>query len=75
MLNTSDASLDLVAEVKRITKDVGSMVTIDTTGNLQLIKKGMDFTGNFGQCIILGIPPKDALLEVHLGSFLSVRVF
>lgn len=72
VINTSDAELDIVAEVKKTTRDVGATITIDTTGNMELINKGIEFTGNLGQFVILGIPPRDAKLEIHLVSHMMV---
>lgn len=73
VFNTSGPEVDLVAEVKAATDGYGSSVCIDTTGNFDLIKKGMDFTANRGQMIILGVPPVDALLNVHLITFMQVN--
>jgi Zn-dependent alcohol dehydrogenase len=72
VINTSDASVDLTAEIKKITKEVGATIVIDTTGNMGLIKQGVEFTAHFGQFIILGIPPRDGNLEIHLLSYMQV---
>lgn len=72
VIDTSSASIDLIAEIKKITTEVGATIVIDTTGNMELIKKGVEFTANLGQFIILGIPPRDANLEVHLSSYMVV---
>lgn len=72
VIDTSDKSLDLSAEIKKITKDIGAAITIDTTGNMELIRMGMEITGNLGQFVILGIPPRDEVLEIHLLSYMQV---
>lgn len=75
VIDTSGSEVDLVAEVKAVTDGNGSSVCIDTTGNLGLIKNGMDFTANRGQMIVLGVPPADALLDVHLITFMQVSIW
>lgn len=74
VINTSDSTIDLGQEVKRITDGSGSTITIDTTGNMGLIEKAMNFTANRGQMIILGVPPLNSQLHVHLFSFMQVRL-
>jgi Zn-dependent alcohol dehydrogenase len=70
--DTSDVSVDLSAEIQRVTKGVGATIVIDTTGNLELIAKGLDFTANLGQFFLLGVPPTDGKLEIDLSSYLEV---
>jgi len=72
IIDTSDGA-DLISQVKSITKGVGSSITIDTTGNMKVIEAGLAMTANRGQMIILGVPPLDAQLGVHLVSFMQVR--
>lgn len=71
VINTSSSKIDLVEEVKALTSGNGSSVTIDTTGNLSLIENGMDFTANRGQMIFVGVPQVDALLSVHVMTFMQ----
>jgi Zn-dependent alcohol dehydrogenase len=71
-INTSDSKQDIVEEVKGLTEDCGSSITVDTTGNMGLIGSGMDFTANRGQMVILGVPPPDGSLSVHLITFMQV---
>ena len=52
---------------------MGASITIDTTGNMDVITSGMEFTANRGQMIILGAPPMEAQLSVHLASFMQVQ--
>ncbi|KAK6379354.1 hypothetical protein LTS17_006272 [Exophiala oligosperma] len=68
----SSETQDLVAEVKALTKGRGSSITLDTTGNMKLIENGLAMTANRGQMIIVGVPPMDAQLGVHLVSFMQV---
>ncbi|KAJ9640573.1 hypothetical protein H2204_003201 [Knufia peltigerae] len=67
----SSETQDLVAEVKALTKGRGSSITLDTTGNMKLIENGLAMTANRGQMIIVGVPPMDAQLGVHLVSFMQ----
>ncbi|KAH7007109.1 chaperonin 10-like protein [Ilyonectria destructans] len=71
VINTSNKEIDIAKEIRAITDGNGSTVTIDTTGNMDLIRAGMDFTGSRGQMIIVGVPPPDALLNVHLITFMQ----
>jgi Zn-dependent alcohol dehydrogenase len=70
-INTSSPGLNLVTEVKRITDGNGSTVTIDATGVVHLIKDGLEFTSNAGKMILMGVPPLDGMLNLHLISFLG----
>ncbi|KAF7554270.1 hypothetical protein G7Z17_g3029 [Cylindrodendrum hubeiense] len=71
VINTSDKDIDIEKEIRSITDGNGSSVTVDTTGNMDLIRAGMDFTASRGQMIIVGVPPPDALLNVHLITFMQ----
>ena len=73
VINTSDADLDLVQEIRDMTQGAGTSVTVDTTGNVNLITKGLEMTTKGGQMILVGLMPLDAELKVHLISHLSVR--
>jgi Zn-dependent alcohol dehydrogenase len=70
-INTSEKDFDLTKAVMDITDGIGADIIMDTTGNLGLIKSGLECTANRGQLIILGVPPADAILDVHLISFMS----
>ncbi|KAF5024606.1 hypothetical protein F66182_3369 [Fusarium sp. NRRL 66182] len=71
VIDTTDKDSDLRTQVHTITDGKGSSVTIDTTGNMDVIRAGMDLTANRGQLIIVGVPPPDASLDVHLISFMQ----
>ncbi len=73
VINASDLKGDVIEEIRSLTQGSGSSITIDTTGNLDLIGKGMEFTANRGQMIVLGIPPQNASLNVPLVPFMQVR--
>lgn len=64
----------MAKEIAIITDGNGSSVTIDTTGNMDLIRAGMEFTGSRGQLIFVGVPPPDALLNVHIITFLQACI-
>jgi len=74
VINTSDPTLDLVQAIKSLTDGYGASITIETTGNMELIKSGVDFTALRGQIVFIGIPPADAELNVHLVNLIQVRV-
>ncbi|KAF4438948.1 hypothetical protein F53441_12682 [Fusarium austroafricanum] len=71
IINTADGSIDMTKEIQKISDGKGSSITIDTTGNMGLIRQGLEFTANRGQLIIVGVPPVDALLDVHLITFMQ----
>lgn len=70
IIDTSGSSLNLVAEVRGRTHNFGPSLTIDTSGNAELIRTGYEFTGKMGKMVIVGTPPPDAVLEVNLYSAL-----
>ncbi|KAH8660219.1 chaperonin 10-like protein [Xylariales sp. PMI_506] len=70
IINTASEGHDLELEVRKIISN-GSTVTVDTTGNMALIRAGMAFTANRGQMILVGVPPVDGLLDVHLIMFMQ----
>ncbi|KAF5965569.1 cutinase transcription factor 1 beta [Fusarium bulbicola] len=66
VINTSDENIDIKEEIQKVTDGRGSSITIDTTGNMGLIKAGLEFTSNRGQLIFIGVPPLDAMMDLHL---------
>lgn len=73
VINTSDADIDLVQGIRKMSQGAGTSVTVDTTGNVDLITKGLEMTAKGGQMMLVGIMPLDAELKVHLVTHLSVR--
>lgn len=71
VINTSEKDFDLTKAVKDLTDGTGADIVMDTTGNMGLINSGMDFTANRGQMIILGVPPADGIVPVHLITFMQ----
>ncbi|KAH7246746.1 chaperonin 10-like protein [Fusarium tricinctum] len=71
VINTANKDLDVQQEIQNITDGKGSTITIDTTGNMDVIRAGMEFTANRGQLIIVGVPPLDAFLDVHMIRFMQ----
>jgi len=71
-INTSDSTLDVVTAVRDATEGQGSTITIDTTGNMQVIRSGVEFTAFRGQMIFIGVPPPDAELNVQLIPLIQV---
>lgn len=75
VINTSEMEGDLVSVVKELTGGVGASLVLDTTGSMELIQNGMDFTGNRGQMMIIGVPPPDGFLSTHLMTFMQVSSY
>jgi Zn-dependent alcohol dehydrogenase len=50
------ASLDVVTAVRDLIEDQGGIITIDTTGNMQVIRSGVGFTAFRGRMIFIGVP-------------------
>ena len=73
VIDTTSSGIDLVSEVKKLTDGDGASIVVDTTGVPKLLEAGLAFTANRGKMIILGAPPADFSLSVHMLSFLSVR--
>jgi Zn-dependent alcohol dehydrogenase len=72
IISTSSPDLDLVETIKSITDGHGTSITIDTTGNMGLIKSAVDFTALQGQVVFIGIPPPMAELNIHLVTLIQV---
>lgn len=70
-INTSKVS-SLVDEIRKITQETGSTITIDGTGVMPLIQQGLDFTANQGKMILLGVAPMTAGLEISIVPFMVV---
>ena len=71
VINTSEKDFDLTKAIKELTDGIGADIVMDTTGNMGLINSGMEFTANRGQLIILGVPPADGIVPVHLITFMQ----
>lgn len=74
VINTVSENVNIVEEVRAMTNSDGSSVTIDTTGNMDLIRASLEFTASRGQLIFVGVPPPEALLDVHIITFMQVRI-
>jgi Zn-dependent alcohol dehydrogenase len=72
VINTASADVDVVETIRSLTDGTGSTITIDTTGNMDLIRSGFEATALRGQMLIVGVPPPDAELRVDLTSLLQV---
>lgn len=73
-INTLNLTETLESKVRELTEGRGTTITVDATGVPALITDGMSFTANCGKMILLGVPPMDAILPVHLVSFLVVSL-
>jgi Zn-dependent alcohol dehydrogenase len=71
-INSTGMGLDdLVAEVRKLTDGYGTSITVDTTGVLPLIEKGIEFTARRGQYIQVGSTRPDVVLHIPLQAFMD----
>lgn len=61
---------DLVKKVREITGGWGTTITMDATGVLPLIEKGIEFTARRGQYIQVGSAKPDDVLKIPLFEFM-----
>lgn len=73
MIDTGNIKGTLTEEVRGITGGIGTTITVDASGAVPLIQQGVEFTANQGKAILLGVPPMDAFLQVHLVPHIMVR--
>ncbi|KAL2841032.1 chaperonin 10-like protein [Aspergillus pseudoustus] len=71
VIDTVNKGVEIGEEVKKLNNNDGPSVTIDTTGNMDLIRGAVQWTANRGQIIIVGVPPPDALFNLHLIEFMQ----
>ncbi|KAI1846879.1 hypothetical protein JX266_007100 [Neoarthrinium moseri] len=69
-INTAEIPDSLTDEVRKITKGVGSTITIDATGVVPLIQQGVEFTAHQGKMILLGVAPMDAGLQIQIVPYM-----
>ena len=62
---------ELVKRVRELTDGYGTSVTMDATGVLPLIKKGIEFTSRRGQYIQVGSSRPDTILDIPLQDFMG----
>jgi Zn-dependent alcohol dehydrogenase len=55
IINTSDPSIDIGSEVRKITEGKGVHVSLDTTGVYELARQSYDFVRNFGKVLQVGL--------------------
>ncbi|ETS85872.1 hypothetical protein PFICI_03897 [Pestalotiopsis fici W106-1] len=70
-LNPSLLKDKLTSTVKGITGGLGTSVTIDATGNVNVIKQAINITRNQGEICMLGVPPPGTILDIDITSFLG----
>ncbi|KAF2137466.1 uncharacterized protein K452DRAFT_321718 [Aplosporella prunicola CBS 121167] len=61
---------EVVNAVLDVTDGLGSSVTVDTTGFVPLISKGVEFTRMRGKLIQVGLPAFDATLSIPITMFI-----
>lgn len=74
-INTSDPHLDLILELRKRTKGLWPPITIDATGNSELITLVFEFTGRRGRMVLGGTPAVDVQMDVNLYSALMVSSY
>lgn len=65
-INTSDESIDLTAEVRKITDGNGVQVSLDTTGVRALARASYDFVRNGGKIIPVGLSKPDDAWDIPM---------
>ncbi|KAF7532757.1 hypothetical protein G7054_g7702 [Neopestalotiopsis clavispora] len=70
-INSSLLKDDLTSIVRGITGGLGTSVSIDATGNVDVIKQAVEITRNQGQICMLGVPPPGTILDIEITSFLG----
>jgi Zn-dependent alcohol dehydrogenase len=68
--STMTSTEELVDQVRRLTGGYGTTITVDTTGVLPLIQKGLEFTARRGQYIQVGTTKPDCELSIPLQAFM-----
>lgn len=71
-LNSSNLGDELIPAVKELTDALGASVSVDATGNVNVIKQGIEATRNLGRVCMLGVTPPGTILDIDSGSFLGV---
>lgn len=72
VINTANLDVDVVEIIRSFTDGSGSTITVDTTGNMNLIRSAFEATAFRGQMVIVGVPPPDAELSVHMTNLIQV---
>lgn len=72
IINTS-TEVDLIDAVRAISNGRRPSYTIDTTGNMTVIKQCIEFTALRGQIVFIGVPPPDAELNSHMQTLIQVE--
>jgi len=69
---TIDAStVDLVAEIQEITSGRGADSAIETTGNVDVLRQGIDSLAVNGRCAVVGAPPFGSEVALDVPNMLS----
>lgn len=70
-INTANLEVEEVADaVQKITANMGSTVTLDTTGFPPLIREGLKMTGFRGKVIQVGTAPETAVIDIPIHEFM-----
>ncbi|EEU36571.1 uncharacterized protein NECHADRAFT_42374 [Fusarium vanettenii 77-13-4] len=70
-LDSSRLGNELVPAVQGLTEGLGASVSVDATGNLNVIKQGIVATRNLGKVCMLGVTPPGTTLDIDSTSFLG----
>ncbi|KAJ0423364.1 chaperonin 10-like protein [Aspergillus carlsbadensis] len=71
VVNTVGEGVNVSHEIMALSNGEGASVAIDTTGNMDLIRGSIQWTAHGAQIIIIGVPPPEATLGIHLIEFMQ----
>ena len=71
-IDSSRLGNELVPAVQGLTEGLGASVSVDATGNLNVIKQAIEATRNLGRVCMLGVTPPGTTLDIDSTSFLGV---
>ncbi|KAF4964458.1 hypothetical protein FSARC_7644 [Fusarium sarcochroum] len=70
-MNPSPLRDGLATAVQSLTAGLGASVSVDATGNVNVIKQAIEVTRNLGKICMLGVPPLGTILDIESASFLG----
>lgn len=73
-MNSSILADGLTMAVQNATGGLGASVSIDATGNVNVIKQAIETTRKLGKICLLGVTPPGTILDIDISPFLGVRV-
>ncbi len=71
LIDTTDSSIDLVAEVMRVTEGRGVQVSLDTTGVQSLARQSWDFVRKRGKILQVGLAKPGDKWEIPMAEHMN----